>query len=172
MLGAYSRRPAVSCDDAPVGSTDVVTSSEIDRLQRELHRLQAENARLTRLLDLRGRDTAPVHEQLAVPVPALVTMASPVQDKLALYTARFQARTDVHAVRWENARTGASGWMPAVAGGWRKGMDRRSARPLPLTAQVIGAHLRGDVFIGLYPLLMDNTCRFVVADFDGQTAML
>jgi hypothetical protein len=62
--------------------------------------------------------------------------------------------------------------MPAVAGGWRKGMDRRSVRHLPVTAQVIGAHLRGDVFIGLYPLLTDHTCRFVVADFDGQAAML
>ncbi len=172
MLGAPNPRPTLSCDDAPVGSTDVVTNSEIDRLQRQLDRLQAENARLTRLLDLRGLDTAPAHEQLAVPAPALVTMASPVQDKLALYAARFHARTDVHAARWENARTGASGWMPAVAGGWRKGMDRRSARHLPLTAQVIGAHLSGDVFIGLYPLLADNTCRFVVADFDGQAAML
>ena len=69
------------------------------------------------------------------------------------------------------ARTGAAGWMPAVAGGWRKGMDRRSVRHLPLTAQVVGAHLSGDVFIGLYPLLTDNTCHFVVADFDGPTAI-
>jgi hypothetical protein len=117
-----------------VGSSDVVTNGEIDRLQRELDRLRAENARLTRLFDLRGQDTAPVHEHLAVPAPALVTMASPVQDNLALYTDRFHARTDVHAIRWENAHTGAAGWMPAVVGGWRKGMDRRSARHLPLTA--------------------------------------
>jgi hypothetical protein len=154
-----------------VGSTDV-DYSEIGRLQRELDLLRAEKTRLTRLLDLRGQDTTPVHEQLAVPAPALVTMASPVQDKLALYADRFHARADVHAVRWENARTGASGWMPAVAGGWRKGMDRRSVRHLPLTAQVVGAHLSGDVFVGLYPLLTDNTCRFLVADFDGQAAML
>ena len=155
-----------------MGSTDVVTNGEVDRLQRELDRLRAENARLTRLLDLRGQDTAPGHEQLAVPAPTLVTMKSPERDKLALYADRFQARVDVHAVRWENARAGVSGWMPAVAGGWRKGMDRRAARHLPLTAQVIRAHLSGDVFIGLYPLLTDNTCRFLVADFDGQAAML
>jgi hypothetical protein len=99
-------------------------------------------------------------------------MASSVEDKLALYADRFRARTDMYAVRRENARTGASGWMPAVAGGWRKGMDRRHANHLPLTAQVIGAHLSGDVFIGLYPLLRDNMCHFLVADFDGQAAML
>ena len=58
------------------------------------------------------------------------------------------------------------------AGGWRKGMDRRDASHLSLTPQVIEAHLTGQVFIGLYPLLKDNTCRFLVADFDGPTAML
>ncbi len=57
--------------------------------------------------------------------------------------------------------------MPAVAGGWRKGMDRRGAAYLPLTAEVVAAHLVGDVFVGLYPLLADNTCQFLVADFDG-----
>ena len=71
--------------------------------------------------------------------PGLVTMASPVQDKLALYADRFRARTDVYAVRWENQRTGDSGWMPAVAGGWRKGWTAAAASHLPLTADVIGS---------------------------------
>ena len=151
----------------------VGSERELSELRTELGRLQAENARLSRLLDLRGQDTAPVSEQLAVPmVPGSVTMASPVSDKLALYGDRFRARRDVYAVRWENSHTGTSGWMPAVAGGWRKGMDRRSARYLPLTPEVIAAHLAGDVFIGLYPLLSDSSCWFLVADFDGGTAML
>lgn len=147
---------------------------EFAGLRREVQRLRAENARLSRLLDLRGHDTAPAPEQLAAPVatPGLVTMASSVRDKLALFNNRFQARTDVYAVRWENSRTGAAGWMPAVAGGWRRGMDRRGAAYLPRTAEVVVAHLVGDVFMGLYPLLPGNACHFVVADFDGPTAML
>src|SRR5690242_18392951 len=74
-------------------------------------------------------DTAPAPEQLAAPVaaPGLVTMSSPVKDKLALFADQFSARADVYALRWENGRSGGHGWMPAVAGGWRKGMDRRSA---------------------------------------------
>jgi hypothetical protein len=98
---------------------------EFEGLRRDLQRLRAENARLSRLLELRGQDTAPAPEQLSAPVaaPGLVTMASPVADKLALFADRFRARVDVYAVRWENTRTGAAGWMPAVAGGWRKGMD-------------------------------------------------
>src|SRR5690348_4675641 len=143
-------------------------------LRREVERLRAENARLARLLELRGQDTTPLPEQLSAPVaaPGLVTMASPTGDKLALFADRFRARADVYAVRWENSRTGAAGWMPAVAGGWRKGMDRRGATYLPRTAEVVAAHLVGDVFIGLYPLLPGNACHFLVADFDGPTAML
>ena len=147
---------------------------EFAGLRREVERLRAENVRLGRLLELRGQDTAPGPEQLAAPVaaPGLVTMGSPVGDKLALFADRFRARTDVYAVRWENVRTGGAGWVPAVAGGWRKGMDRRGAAYLPRTAEVVAAHLVGDVFMGLYPLLPGNTCHFVAADFDGPTAML
>ncbi|GAA0923496.1 DEAD/DEAH box helicase [Virgisporangium aurantiacum] len=149
-----------------------MADGELERIRRELDRLRAENGRLSRLLDLRGQSTEPSPEQLAVASPGLVTMSSPTADKVALYRDRFRGRSDVYAERWESARTGAAGWKPAVAGGWRKGTDRRSAVYLPLTAEVVDAHLRGDVFIRLYPLLGDNTCRFVVADFDGQTAML
>src|SRR6266536_1596943 len=153
------------CDDPAVGAMDVAVDSEIDRLRGELERLRAENVRLSRLLDLRGQDTAPAPEQLsaAVTPPGLVVMSSSVEDKLALYIDRFRARADAYAVRRDNARTGVSGWMPAVAGGWRKGMDRKGATYLPLTAEAVSAHLVGDVFIGLYPLLTDNSCHFLVA---------
>ena len=112
-------------------------------LRREVQQLRAENARLSQLLELRGEGIAPAPEQLSAPVaaPGLVTMASPVADKLLLFGDRFRARADVYAVRWENTRTGAAGWMPAVAGGWRKGMDRRDAVHLPRTPEVVGAHL-------------------------------
>jgi hypothetical protein len=172
MRAAATRRlvrPA--WDDASVSAT---AEDEVDQLRRELRRLRAENERLARLLEIQGQDTAPAPEQ---PVAGLapsgvVTMDSPAADKLALYADLFSARTDVYAVRWENGRTGTSGWMPAVPGGWRKGMDRRSVTHLPLTSQVIAAHLVGEVFAGLYPLLRDNSCRFLVADFDGSAAML
>lgn len=104
--------------------------------------------------------------------PGPVTMASPVPEKLAFYASLFRTRRDAYAKRWENHRLGTAGWSPAVAGGWRKGMDRRTAAYLPLTAEVVAAHLVGDVFMGLYPLFTDNTCQFLVADFDGSTAML
>lgn len=143
-------------------------------LRRELDRLRAENARLTRLLGLRAGQTDPAPAQAAIPLPApgMVTMASSTDDKIALFADRFRTRRDVYAVRSENTRTGQSWWLPAVAGGWRKGTDRRFARYLPLTPQVIAAHLAGEAFVGLYPLARDNSCHFLAADFDGPAAML
>jgi superfamily II DNA or RNA helicase len=156
-----------------VVSVDAVTDDEGARLRRELERLRAENHRLSRLLELRGQDTAPAPEQLAaMATPGPVTMASPVPEKLAFYANLFRGRRDAYAKRWENSRLGTAGWSPAVAGGWRKGMDRRTAAYLPLTPEVMAAHLVGDVFMGLYPLLTDNSCHFLAADFDGSTAML
>lgn len=43
---------------------------------------------------------------------------------------------------------------------------------LPLTAEVITAHLSGDTALGLYPLQDGDRCCWVAADFDGPAAML
>jgi superfamily II DNA or RNA helicase len=151
----------------------VAPDIELAQLRRELERLRMENARLARLLELGGQDTLPAAEQMSFPIaPGLVTIASPVEDKLSLYANRFCARTDAYALFWENQRAGTSGWMPAVAGGWRRGLDRSRVRDLPLTREVIAAHLAGEIFVGVYALLRDNTCRFLAADFDGAAAML
>ena len=78
----------------------------------------------------------------------------------------------MYAIRWENTRSGKSGWMPAVEGGWRKGSNAADQRYLPLTPEVLAAHLTGDIRIGLYPMLPgDQTC-WLAADFDGPAAML
>jgi len=61
--------------------------------------------------------------------------------------------TDVYAVRYHNARTGKGGWIPAVRGGWRKGVPHEDRNYLPLTPAVLATHLKGDAHIGLYPPL-------------------
>ena len=80
-----------------MAATDLLAEDDTARLRRELERLRAENARLSRLLELRGQDTAPAPEQLSAPItpPGLVTMALRSADKLALYADLFKARTDV-----------------------------------------------------------------------------
>ena len=90
---------------------------------------------------------------------------------MAFFGALFAARTDIYAVRYENRRAGRAGWVPAVRGGWRKGVPHAERDYLPLTAEVLAAHLSGKMHIGLYPLLDGDRCWWLAADFDGPEAM-
>jgi hypothetical protein len=59
-----------------------------------------------------------------------------------------------------------------VRGGWRKGVPHSERAYLPLTAEVLAAHLSGKVRIGLYPLLDGDRSWWLAADFDGPAALL
>ncbi len=107
-------------------------------VEAELTRLRAENARLLRLLKLIPQQAAPPRPAQAAyfeAPPGLVDDRSAPRDKVAFYAALFAARTDVYAIRFDNPRTGNRGWVPAVRGGWRKGMRHEDRTYLPLTAE-------------------------------------
>lgn len=146
-----------------------------ERFPGELETLHADNMRLHRLLKLseeQARAADPDQATLTGAPESPVNMRSAPEDKVRFFFDLFRCRSDVYALRWENRRDGRSDWMPAIRGYWRKGMNRADAPYLPLTPDVIGAHLRGNVHIGLYPLGDDDTCWWVTADFDKQAAML
>jgi superfamily II DNA or RNA helicase len=144
-------------------------------LLAELARLRVENARLLRLLELTPRQAAPpgpAQTGFFESQPGPVHAGSPPGAKVAFFSALFAARTDVYATRWENTRLGKAGWLPAVRGGWRKGAPHEDREYLPLTGQVVTAHLSGGLHLGLYPLLDGDLCWWLAADFDGPAAML
>ncbi len=127
---------------------------------------------MLRLLEMTPQQARPpeaTQTGLFLERPGPVTASSPAGDKVRFFRTLFAARRDVYATRWENARTGRSGWAPAVAGGWRKGTNRPY---LALTDDVVAAHLTGEVHVGLYPLLDGDTCCWLAVDFDGPAAML
>lgn len=146
-----------------------------NELARRVAELEAENRRLRGLI---GLD----HESRAAPTPTWeptlfgdggpisaprVTQASSPQHKVGLFRSLFRGRDDVHALRWENTRTGKSGWGPAVKGGWAN--SRRPDRELlPFTDEVLVEHLAGRSSVGVYPLLPDDTCFLLACDFDGS----
>jgi superfamily II DNA or RNA helicase len=143
-------------------------------VEDELARLRAENARLLRLLNLTPQQAAPPGPAQAAcfeAPPGLVDDGSPPEAKVAFYAALFAARSDVYATRFDNPRTGKGGWVPAVRGGWHKGTRHEDRDYLPLTPAVLAAHLKGEVHIGLYPLLDGDKCWWLAADFDGPEAM-
>ncbi|HEY5135448.1 MAG TPA: hypothetical protein VIJ41_06645 [Candidatus Nanopelagicales bacterium] len=155
---------SVSCGEA-----------DLAELRAEVRRLRAENERLSAVLRLSPSEAGPPGP---TQIGGLGSVAGPLSlsstpaAKVGFFADLFSARRDVYAVRWESARTAKSGWMPAVAGGWRRGMDPRSTTYLPLTAEVVTAHLAGEIDLGLYPLLRDDTCQWLAADFDGASSML
>jgi len=100
-----------------------------------------------------------------------VTNASSPAEKVALFRALFRGREDVYARRWENSKTGKSGYSPCCAAEWVRGVcgkasgkancatcPTRQFRALDDVA--VAAHLRGvdaagkpfndDVFNALY----------------------
>lgn len=150
-------------------------SSTLAEINRELERLRAENERLRGLLGLdnpsRLDHVAPWEPTLfrdpssLVDLPA-VNRQSTSDAKVALFRSFFGGREDVYAVRWENGRTGKSGWGPAVVGGWANA--RKPGREYAsFTSEVVEAHLVGDIHAGIYPLFRDDTCRLLACDFDG-----
>ena len=52
----------------------------------------------------------------------LVHHRSPVDAKIALFRSLFRGRNDVYARRFESRKTGKSGYQPACANQWARGL--------------------------------------------------
>lgn len=145
-----------------------------DDLLQQIDQLRKENLRLRNLLGFASpseRSSLPDEALPTTPVTqpalALVDQSARPETKVAFFRSVFGGRADVYALRWENERTGKSGWSPAVRGG--PGNARKADREyLPLSDEVVAAHLAGSINAGLYPLLPNDTCRVLACDFDGN----
>src|SRR6516225_10858898 len=151
--------------------------------EQENIRLREENARLRRLLAVHSILVPQFAAETLLPAQAVET-AVPVnkeeraRKRIALFRGLFRGREDVYARRWENA-DGRHGYSPAAVKDWkairesrpeeRKKVDQKTRRLLPLTDAVIENHLLGTETVGVYPLLPDETCWYLAADFDKKT---
>ena len=73
-----------------------------------------------RLLELTPKQAAPpgpVQTGFFKAHSGPVNRRSAPEVKADFFAALFAARIDIYATRWENARTGKAGWLPAVRGG-------------------------------------------------------
>ncbi|MEO6874824.1 MAG: DEAD/DEAH box helicase family protein [Opitutaceae bacterium] len=98
-------------------------------------------------------------------------------EKVALFLDLFGTRRSVFPKRWENEKTGKSGYAPACDNEWRPGVCYKPKvkcaeclhqRFPPLDERAVEAHLRGACTLGVYAIEVDDTCRFLAADFDGD----
>lgn len=143
-------------------------AARCEQLEREVERLRS-------LLDQHGiaipaAATKPSH------LPASSSLKTP--EKVALFRSLFHGREDVFAQRWESP-DGRVGYSPRTEREWkayyaakpedRKRVDKETRKNIPLDDEAIHAHLSGKQTLGVYPLLLDDTCWFLAADFDKKT---
>jgi superfamily II DNA or RNA helicase len=148
-----------------------LNAAQIAALRRQLRELDAQRVSIE-------SDLAALLEQARK--PALGGSA-----KIALFRRLFAGRPDIFALRWENRKDGRVGYAPACSREWVAGVCGKpkikcGACPnqafIPVTDEAIARHLRGssdssrraDYVMGVYPLLEDNRCWFLAADFDRE----
>jgi superfamily II DNA or RNA helicase/very-short-patch-repair endonuclease len=111
----------------------------------------------------------------------LVNNQSSPEAKIALFRSLFRGRDDVYPRRFESRKTGKSGYQPACANEWVRGLCEKpklkctecpNRRFTPVVDEIVRWHLSGrdangrEFVMGVYPMLQDETCFFLAADFD------
>ena len=156
--------------------------STTDDLMRENAQLRAENILLKSLLQANGialpviasDDCSASHDDMSMDIA--VTKRSPLPDRISLFLSLFQGRPDVFARRWES-KNGRSGYSPACRNEWKHGVclkpkgkcaDCSHAEYCAYDTAAVESHLSGCHVLGIYPLLQDETCRFLAIDFDEE----
>jgi superfamily II DNA or RNA helicase len=144
----------------------------IERLRVELAALSQPALHVSEAVTTFGLSTPP-HRRLSS------------EEKVALFRSLFRGREDVFPRRWENPKTGRSGYAPACSNEWLVGICRKKGlagarRPgtvcgdcpskafVPVSDAEIQRHLQGKHVMGVYPMLADECCHFLAADFDGE----
>ena len=192
-LGCLYRSPAPP-QRRPLVRTTSELDKLLAASEKELAELDARRADvlkqiegLKREKELAGRD-CPIHSISRETAPEIpnesITKESPAEVKIALFRSLFKGREDVYPRRFESTKTGKSGYQPVCRNEWIRRVCKKPKVKcgecthrefLSLTDEVIRNHLLGidpdsrskrDFTVGVYPLLPDETCRFIAADFD------
>ena len=150
-------------------------------LESENKRLAKENERMRQ--QLRLTDTIDQGDKISVSEVNIINKYSSSKEKIELFRSLFKGREDVFARRWQSTTSGKSGYQPVCVNEWAVDLcDKRKFKCAncpnrmlnPLSDEDIYKHLEGkDVLardvIGIYPMLQDETCRFLCADFDDES---
>lgn len=160
--------------------------AENDRLKEEIRSLNIKYGTESNLLfDNDNSSIIYEPEQLELNTPktaifkSLITQNSTPAEKIQLFLSLFKGRDDVFARRWENKKKETAGYSPACANEWKPGIclkpkiscaDCKNKEYIHLDEKIIEAHLRGEnnLVVGVYPLLLNETCHFLAIDFDDE----
>src|ERR1700730_3887429 len=162
-------------------STEEALREAITREEIRLAALEQEHQQLRSRLETLRRELATlVSSGAARRLPLLSDPPAPETStaKVALFRQLFRGRDDVYPKLWTNTTTGRKGYAPACANEWVRGICEKprvkcgecpNQAFLSVTDQVILDHLQGRHVVGIYPLLTDETCWLLAADFDKNS---
>ncbi len=155
-----------------MGNTQSDTSEELQSINRRIATLEQELETLKAQRDSLAKLT---EEEINAPNSITQKQASlSVDQKITLFKRLFKGRTDAFATRWQNSK-GRGGYSVACHNEWIPSICKKpdikcnecpNRQYKALDDQAIYDHLAGKHVIGLYPLLPDNTCHLLAADFD------
>ncbi len=144
-------------------------------LLKENQKLKKENTKLKQKInELTGKNKSPKIQSSTG--KSKINNYSPPEEKINLFMNLFKGRDDVFAKRWESKK-GNSGYSPICLNEWDpilckkpsvKCSNCKNRKLKPLEKIDIKNHLSGKQTIGIYPLLMDNSCYFLAMDFDKE----
>ena len=160
-----------------------------DSLRQAIAREEAQLAELSYKHNESRERLAALKTELATlestPVAPTAPAIKPIADtptnadgKISLFRQLFRGRDDVFPLLWMSSKTGRKGYSPACGNEWVRDVCQKprvkcSECPnqafLPFSDQVVLDHLQGRHTIGVYPLLRDETCWFLAADFDKES---
>ena len=157
----------------PLSNQPIPHQQRIEKISHRLSAIEAEKAALISELEALQQAVA---QKASIPT---ITITS--DQKIAIFLGLFRGREDVFPKRWDNAKTGKSGYAPACHNEWVRGVcnkpqikcgDCPNQAFIPMSADIVRKHLAGDggrdYTIGVYPMLKDETCWFLAADFDKE----
>lgn len=167
----------------------VFAEDQYNELTEHIKQLEAENQYLKKLLDDAGIPYDKPDNNSEKDEPSVVSIKEePITKELVqFYYSMFKGRRDVYSLRSgkPNAKTGKHGYYTQCDNFWKAGLCGKkdgkntkcqscpNQKYKPLTGDVIYAHLTGvkedcsDV-VGLYPVWPDETCNYLVFDFDNH----
>lgn len=114
----------------------------------------------------------------------VVTQKSTPSEKITLFRSYFRGRDDLYPKRFESKKTGKIGYVPSCSNEWVRGIcelpkikcsECRHRRLIPVSDDIVKWHLSGqdargrDFIMGIYPMLLNETCYFLAVDFDKST---
>ncbi len=165
-----------------MGTRDEIVSQIAEEVARLSTLREETNAVIVRIRELRER-LARKERGLQGRTPALPfskKAAAPgsQDEKVALFRSLFRGRNDVFPRLWESAKSGKKGYSPACDNEWVRGLCSKpqvkcgecpNQAFTEISDEVIRAHLVGRHVMGVYPLLQNEKCYFLAADFDKKS---